>query len=124
MMLTKHVFVQNIDKVYINIKTKEMFVRFSNRFSKFFSRESSQYYWSTIGNDNLIDKTTFELSRGILNEKNDLELEKVSKFENQKKSSAPHVVQGLGAIGLVDRSSTKAASTPNKIDHISIEISK
>ena len=84
MMLTKHVFVHKIDKVYIKIKTREIFVRFSNRFLKFFSQESSRCYWSSTRSDDLIDKTNFELLIEVLTAKNDLPSENVSKFENQK----------------------------------------
>lgn len=61
-LLNKHPLVQKIDKVYVNIKTREFSLRFSDRQEKIFS---------ALGVGNKINETDFELIRDIINKRYD-----------------------------------------------------
>lgn len=61
-LLTKHVYIHKIDKVYVNIKTKKFSLRYFDRYEKIFS---------SFGVSNSMNDTDFELVREIVNEKYD-----------------------------------------------------
>jgi hypothetical protein len=71
-LLNKHIFIHKIDKVYVDIKTKKLSVRFYDRHEKVFSRFDVT---NLIRDSNLMDETDFGLVRNIINARYDARVE-------------------------------------------------